>query len=104
MYSAEIKSTHLTFLHVISFFIILLTQLWLMSDVHIIVGLCVDQILHAVKYAFLQKKKTQVVLHVRFVWHISISGVSIGLYRFFQKPSQLNKIVLNQVEENAKTK
>ena len=45
-----------------------------------------------------------VVLHVRFVQHISMSGVSIGLHRFFQKPSKLNKIVLKQVEENAKTK
>ena len=57
-----------------------------MQDVHIIVGLCVDQILPAVNYAFPQKK-TQVVLRVRFVRHMSISGVSIGLHRFFQKPS-----------------
>ena len=38
---------------------------------------------------------------MRFVWHVSISGDSIGLYRFLHKPSQLNKIMLKQVEENA---
>ena len=37
---------------------------------------------------------------MRFVGHISISGVSIGLHRFFQKLSQLKKIVL-KVKENA---
>ena len=42
--------------------------------------------------------KTQAFLHVCFVQHISISGVSITHHRFFQKPSQLNKIVLKQVK------
>ena len=37
-----------------------------------------------------------------FVQHISISGVSIRLHRFFKRTSQLNKIVLKQVEENAR--
>ena len=37
-------------------------------------------------------KKTQVILHVRFVWDISISGVGIGLHRFF--PKTLNSIKL----------
>ena len=50
------------------------------------------------------KKINSVVLHVRFVRHISISGVSIGPNRLFQKTSQLNTIVSKQVEENAKTK
>ena len=50
------------------------------------------------------RKKTQVVLEVRFVRYISIFGISIGLHIFFQKPSQLDKIELKQVEENAKTK
>ena len=49
----------------------------------VIVGLCVDQILPAVNYAFQQK--TQVVLHVRFVRHISIFVVSIGFLSFFFK-------------------
>ena len=40
-----------------------------------------------------------VILDVRFVRHISLSGVSIGLDRFFQKTSQLHKIVLKQVED-----
>ena len=39
-----------------------------------------------------------VVLDMRFVRHISLSSVSIGLNRF-QKPSQLHKIVLKQVED-----
>ena len=41
-----------------------------------------------------RKKLNLVVLHLRFVRHISISSVSIGLHRCFQKPSQLNKIAL----------
>ena len=60
----------------------------------------VDQILPAVIYAFPQKK-TQVILHVRFV-HIRCQYRTSQI--FFQKPSQINKIVLKQVEENAKTK
>ena len=65
--------------------------------------LCVDQILPAVNYAFPQKTQLSRFAHA-LLRHISISGVSIGLHNFFQKPSQLNKIVLKQVEENAKTK
>ena len=68
-----------------------------MEDVHIIVGLCAGQILPAVNNVFPQK--SQVVLHVRFVRHISIFGVSIGLHIFFQKLSQLNKIVLKEVKK-----
>ena len=37
-------------------------------------------------------EKTQDILHVRFVWDISISGVGIGLHRFF--PKTLNSIKL----------
>ena len=65
-----------------------------MKDLHIIVGLCIDQILPVVNYAFPRKSEVE-----RSVRQLSISGVSTSLRRFFQKPSQLNKIVLKQVEE-----
>ena len=53
---------------------------------------------------FRKKNLNEIVLHERFVRHISISGDSIvDTSRFYQNPSQLNKLVLKQVEENAKT-
>ena len=70
---------------------------------YIIAGLCVDQIFPAVNYAFPREKKSSRFARALCVVNIHI-GVSIGLQRFFQKLSQLNKIVLKQVEEHAKTK
>ena len=36
---------------------------------------------------------SQVFFHVRFVLHISISCVSIGIQIFFKKPSQLDETI-----------
>ena len=76
--------------------------------VHIIVGLCVDQILPAVNSAFSQKTHLRASrfahalcaahIHIRFQYRTS------QIFFFFQKPSQLKKTVLKQVEENAKSK
>ena len=60
----------------------------------------VDQILHAVNCAFPQKNSSHFALAL-CPYPVSVSDFTDF---FFQKPSQINKIVLKQVEENAKTK
>ena len=70
----------------------------------IIVGLCADQILPAVNYAFPQKNSIKLfctcALFGTYPYPMSITEFTF----FFLKLSQPNKIVLKQVEENANTK
>ena len=73
-----------------------------MYDVHITVGLRVDQILPAVNYAFPQKNSSH------FACALCVGHIHIRCWyrtsQIFSKNPQLNKIVLKRVEENAKTK
>ena len=73
-----------------------------MYDVHIIVGLRVDQILPAKTMHSRKKLKSfcMCALYWTYPYPVSVSDFT----DFFPKNHQLNKIVLKQVEENAKTK
>ena len=72
-----------------------------MQDVHITVGLCVDQISPAVNYAFPQKIQLSLFAGMLCAAHIHIR-CQYRTSDCFLKPSQFHKIVLKRVEENAK--
>ena len=64
---------------------------------------CFVQILRAVNYAFPQKTQLSPFAPAPCAAHIH-NQCQYRTSQIFQNPSQLNKIVLKQVEENAKTK